>query len=53
MISYWENQAEESDSGLMIKQLIAQIELIDFYLAKIEVYLRRKHNQEESTQSES
>jgi hypothetical protein len=31
----------------MIKQLIAQIELIDFYLAKIEVYLRRKHNQEE------
>jgi hypothetical protein len=31
----------------MIKQLIAQIELIDFYLAKIEVYLRRKHKLEE------
>jgi hypothetical protein len=42
MIDYWDTQVEDSESGLMIKKLIAQIELIDFYLAKIESYLNRK-----------
>ena len=42
MIDYWDTQVEDSESGLMIKKLIAQIELIDFYLAKIEGYLGRK-----------
>ena len=42
MIDYWDSQVDESESGLMIKKLIAQIELIDFYLAKVEAYLKRK-----------
>ena len=41
MIDYWEEEAEES--GPMIKKLMAQIELIDFYFAKIEGYLARKN----------
>jgi len=40
MIEFWDGLSEES--GSLIARLLAQIELIDFYLSKIEFYLAKK-----------
>ena len=40
MIEFWEDTAEES--GRLLLSLIQQVELIDFYLHKIEFYFSKK-----------
>ena len=40
MIAFWEENTEES--GKIIHKLLAEIELIDFYLSKIEFYFSKK-----------
>ena len=40
MIEFWEDSIEES--GRLLHSLIQQVELIDFYLHKIEFYFSKK-----------
>ena len=43
MIEFWEDTAEES--GRLMHSLIQQVELIDFYLHKIEFYFSKKQQE--------
>ena len=45
MIEFWEDIAEES--GRLMHSLIQQVELIDFYLHKIEFYFSKKQIEDE------
>ena len=45
MIEFWEDIVEES--GKLMQSLIQQVELIDFYLHKIEFYFSKKQPEDE------
>ena len=44
MIEFWEDLSEES--GKLMHKLMAQVELIDFYLNKIEYYFSKKQHED-------
>ena len=44
MIEFWEELTE--DSGRLMHKLLAQVELIDFYLNKIEFYFSKKQHED-------
>ena len=44
MIEFWEDESEES--GKLMHKLLAQVELIDFYLNKIEFYFSKKQHED-------
>ena len=44
MIEFWEDLSEES--GKLMHKLLAQVELIDFYLNKIEFYFSKKQHED-------
>ena len=44
MIEFWEELTEES--GMLMHRLLAQVELIDFYLSKIEYYFSKKQHED-------
>ena len=46
MIDFWEEYAEE-ESGKLMSKLLAQVELIDFYMSKIEFYLGKKQEEDD------
>lgn len=41
MIAFWEEYAEEQ-GGKLMSRLLAQVELVDFYLSKVESYMGKK-----------
>ena len=49
MIEFWEDIAEES--GRLMHSLIQQVELIDFYLHKIEFYFSKKQDEDDDQDS--
>ena len=48
MIEFWEDISEES--GRLMHSVIQQVELIDFYLHKIEFYFSKKQPEDEEGQ---
>ena len=47
MVQFWEEYTEE-ESGKLMSRLLAQVELIDFYLSKVEFYLGKKQQSAET-----
>ena len=45
MIKFWEDYTDES--GKLMHKLLAEVELIDFYLNKIEFYFSKKQSESE------
>ena len=44
MIDFWEELVE--DAGMLMHKLLQQVELIDFYLNKVEFYFSKKQNED-------
>ena len=45
MIDFWEELTE--DAGMLMHKLLQQVELIDFYLAKVEFYFSKKTTEDD------
>ena len=46
MIDFWEELTE--DAGMLMHKLLQQVELIDFYLAKVEFYFSKKTTEDDT-----
>ena len=46
MIDFWEELTE--DAGMLMHKLLQQVELIDFYLAKVEFYFSKKTTEDDN-----